>query len=235
MHTITEKKRLRLESYLHYIISDNLVIDEICLVILAKMYKIHIGILYRSDYWTTNKSKDIDTCDIVFAYRGKLNFSYTMQLEEVSLQKDVILSYLDRKDHEHVIDMEEESFINKGPETIACTKWDVDKVQQFDYYRDGFSPQTFIFSESDVDLNCCDYEEPMVSSPQEPVVQTPSSPSPAPPPSPQEPVVIAFAIPISMCEPALWVVLTLCSKHLKVILNIGLRVVGSTQFMVTSC
>ena len=37
-------------------------------------------------------------------------------------KKDVILSYLDRKGHEHVIDMEEQSFINEGPETIACTK-----------------------------------------------------------------------------------------------------------------
>ena len=74
---------------------------------------------------------------------------------------------------------------------MACTKWDIDKVQQFDYYRDGLSPQTFIFSESDVDLNHCDYEEPMVPSPQEPVVPAPRSPSPAPPSSPQEPVVPA--------------------------------------------
>ena len=106
----------------------------------------------------------------------------------------MILSFLDKKGHEHVIDMEEESFINEGPETIACSKWDVDKVQQFDYYRDGLSPQTFIFSESDVDLNCCD-EEPMVQSPQEPVVPDPRSLSPAPPPSPQEPVVAALRSP----------------------------------------
>ena len=89
-NTLTQEKKT--QHYFDYIISETSVIDEIALVMLAKMYDIHVTVLYRFDYWTTNNSKDLDECDITLAYRGKLQFSYTKKLEQVSLQ-----TYIDNK------------------------------------------------------------------------------------------------------------------------------------------
>ena len=122
--SLLKKKKLKLKHYLDYIIAETSIIDEITFVMLTKMYQIHIAVLYKFDYWTTNRSKHLDECDIMLPYRGKFQFSYTKQLEEVSLGTDVEFFFVDNKGYEHRIDMQEEHFLSEGPETITCCELD---------------------------------------------------------------------------------------------------------------
>ena len=71
------KKKWKLNLYLDYIISKNSLIDEIALTMVTKMYCMHIGVLFQYDYWTTNSSKDLERCQMVFACTGKLKFALT--------------------------------------------------------------------------------------------------------------------------------------------------------------
>ena len=70
-HTVTQEEKTQIGK-LFGLHTETFVIDEITLVMLAKMYNIHITVLYTFDYWTTNNSKDLDECDITLAYRGKI-------------------------------------------------------------------------------------------------------------------------------------------------------------------
>ena len=94
---LLHKKKWKLNLYLDYIISKNSLIDEIALTMVTKMYCIHIGVLFWYEYWTTNSSKDLERCQMVFAYRGKLKFAFTQELDEIRLKKEVLLSVVDKK------------------------------------------------------------------------------------------------------------------------------------------
>ena len=51
--------------------------DEIALVLIARMYKVHIASLMSEKYWTTQRNHDISKCQIELAFRGNLTFNDT--------------------------------------------------------------------------------------------------------------------------------------------------------------
>ena len=163
------KKKCKLNLYLDFIISNNSLIDEIALTMVTKMYSMHIGVLFCYDYWTTNKNKDLEMCQIVFAYQGKLKFALTQELEEIMLKNYVSLSVIDCKGKEHPLEIiNYDSFLNKGPEAMECLNpgGDFDVISNMDYYRDRLSPLTI--KASDCDYMSGDLADDAVISDKEP-------------------------------------------------------------------
>ena len=118
----------------------------------TKMYSMHIGVLFQYDYWTTNMSKDLEMCQMVFAYRGKLKLALSQELDEIILKNDVLLSVVDKKGREHPIEVTDyNSFLNEGPESIECQNvcGDFEVISDMDYYRDGLLPLTIMPCDSD--------------------------------------------------------------------------------------
>ena len=96
---------MKLERYVDTVIGDKCHIKEIALLIIAKMYNIHIGVLYCFDFWTTNKEHDIDLCHLVLAYEGCKRYVFTQVLHEITLRDDIPVSVIDKCGVEHNIDM----------------------------------------------------------------------------------------------------------------------------------
>ena len=96
---------MKLECYVDTIISGECHIKEIALLIIAKMYNIHIGVLYSFDFWTTNKEHDIDLCHLVLAYEDHKRYVFTQVLHKITLRDDIQLSVIDKCGVEHNIDM----------------------------------------------------------------------------------------------------------------------------------
>ena len=101
---------MKLECYVNTVINDKCHIEEIALLIIAKMYNIHIGVLYHYDIWTTNKEHDIDLCHLVLAYKGCKWYVFTQVLDEIRLRDDIQVSVIDKCGVEHNIDMYDVNF-----------------------------------------------------------------------------------------------------------------------------
>ena len=56
-------------------------LDEIRLVLFARMKKIHIAFLMEEKYWTTQCNHDFKKCTIVLAFRGNLTFNDTRKTQ----------------------------------------------------------------------------------------------------------------------------------------------------------
>ena len=95
--TLLQKKKEQLCDYLHFIISPNTILDEIEITLIMRMYNIHIGVVIKGSLWTTQLIGDINICDVVLAFMGKLQFSYTVPAPDISLKLDVDLSLCDDK------------------------------------------------------------------------------------------------------------------------------------------
>ena len=52
-------------------------LDELALVIYARMYHVGISIILRTDIWTTRTNGSLKDCDVVLCHHGNLQFSDT--------------------------------------------------------------------------------------------------------------------------------------------------------------
>ena len=50
-------------------------LDEIGLILFARMKKIHIAFLMSEKYWTTHQNHEFKKCNIILAFQGSLTFN----------------------------------------------------------------------------------------------------------------------------------------------------------------
>ena len=78
------KKGILVDDYLDSLIQPGFKIDELGLVIYARMYHIGIGIILQIDFWTTRTNDSPEDCDAVLCFYGNLKFSDTrLKISEV--------------------------------------------------------------------------------------------------------------------------------------------------------
>ena len=65
------------DDYLDSLVQPGFKLDELALVIYARMYHVGIGIILRNDFWTTRTNDSLKDCDDVLCYHGNLQFSDT--------------------------------------------------------------------------------------------------------------------------------------------------------------
>ena len=54
-----------------YIVQPQVPIDEIAIVLLSRVWKIHVCVFLEGKYWTTNKDEALNKATIYLAYLGK--------------------------------------------------------------------------------------------------------------------------------------------------------------------
>ena len=74
-------KGLTREEYLQYMLKPKCPVDELGLLIIACVYRIHIAVVMRDWTWTMGHNYPVDRCTIVLAFRGKLSFMLTCDYE----------------------------------------------------------------------------------------------------------------------------------------------------------
>ena len=71
------KKGILVDDYLDSLVQPGFKIDELGLVIYARMYHIGIGIILHTYFWTTRTNDSLEDCDVVLCFQGNLKFSNT--------------------------------------------------------------------------------------------------------------------------------------------------------------
>ena len=76
---LIRKKGQQLQDYMDYIVQPQTLIDEVAIVLLARMWKIHVCVFLEGKYWTTNKDLALNKATIYLMYTGKNTFYDTMR------------------------------------------------------------------------------------------------------------------------------------------------------------
>ena len=67
-------KKIHIDGYINYIISENQPLDKIAICCFARMYHLHIGIIMDTMYWATHRVHNIQKCDKLLGFMGGLKF-----------------------------------------------------------------------------------------------------------------------------------------------------------------
>ena len=68
------RKGLSLDEYMANIVSPGVPIDELGLMIMAKMYHAHVAVIMKDYTWTTGWNLLAKECKFIFTYTGGLSF-----------------------------------------------------------------------------------------------------------------------------------------------------------------
>ena len=71
---ILARKKMQVEDYINYILSESQPLDEIAICCFARMYHLHVEITMDSMFWTTCQDHDFHKCDKLLGFIGSLNF-----------------------------------------------------------------------------------------------------------------------------------------------------------------
>ena len=82
-----KSKGLSLDNYLCNLRDISIPMDELGLVICARMYHRHIGIILQNDVWCSRMDNDFDKCFIKLAFMGGVLFCDTAFDNEISGRK----------------------------------------------------------------------------------------------------------------------------------------------------
>ena len=69
-----------------------LALEPVGLTIWAHCYRKHVGLIYNSHFWCTEKNNNLDKCDIILVYRGHRIFEPTrvMRTHEMPLYNEAL-------------------------------------------------------------------------------------------------------------------------------------------------
>ena len=72
-----QKKGSNVDDYINFIDKPGTPVDEIGLLIFARMYHLHMCIIMEDRCLTMQHEHDLDRCTVFIAYRGALHFNDT--------------------------------------------------------------------------------------------------------------------------------------------------------------
>ena len=78
-------KGIGMDDYILMISQIGQPLDEIGIVLVARMYHIHVGIVQDKHFWTTRRDHNLDMCTIIFGWQGGLCFSDIKRKANVAL------------------------------------------------------------------------------------------------------------------------------------------------------
>ena len=74
---LIRRKGLTVEDYMYNVVQPHVPLDEIGILLYARMYKIHIAVILEGKYWTTNTDETLNCATLYFVYLGKMKFNDT--------------------------------------------------------------------------------------------------------------------------------------------------------------
>ena len=75
---LIKKKGQQVEDYMDFIVQSQTPINEVAIVLLARMWKTHVCVFLEGKYWTTNKDLALNKASIYLVYVGKNTFYDTI-------------------------------------------------------------------------------------------------------------------------------------------------------------
>ena len=76
-----KRKGITVDEYITALLQPNFVLDQIRIFIFARMYHIHIALIFNDRFLCTNKDNDLGKCEIFLGYFGKMRFMDTRPIK----------------------------------------------------------------------------------------------------------------------------------------------------------
>ena len=86
---ILAKKKIKIEDYCKDLSEMVTLIDQLGLLIIARMYHQHFGVFLKDGVWSTRRDNSLENCTIYFAYNGGSAFCDTVDAPEEFLQEQL--------------------------------------------------------------------------------------------------------------------------------------------------
>ena len=83
---------LTVYQYLSDFVQGKRKVDSLMLLIIARIYHTHIGVVLKDKYWTTHVDNELSRCKIVLVYRGGGDFWNTYTVTEDSVVPGIIIN-----------------------------------------------------------------------------------------------------------------------------------------------
>ena len=81
-------------NYVLRLVKGNYELDELGILIFARMFHIHVGIIYQNSFWCTSVENDLSMYEIILALTGLNIYSEMVVLQNISISCDIyFLSY----------------------------------------------------------------------------------------------------------------------------------------------
>ena len=107
-------KKTMVSDYVNFIIERGSNFNELALMIFSIATKCHIGVIHSNNsMWTTNKSGDMEECDVLFLNRGKLMFEAVESIE-VEHEDEEAKTVAEKEDPTYYPNEEEEDYEGRG-------------------------------------------------------------------------------------------------------------------------
>ena len=74
---LIRRKGLTVEDYMYNVVQPHVPLDEIGVLLYARMYKIHVAVILERKYWTTNRDETLKRATLYLVYLGKMKFNDT--------------------------------------------------------------------------------------------------------------------------------------------------------------
>ena len=109
-----KQKKTTVSDYVNFIIERGSKFDELALMIFSIATKCHIGVIHSNNLmWTTNESRDMEECDVLFLNRGKLMFEAVESIE-VEHEDEEAKTVAEKEDPTYYPEEEEEDYEGGG-------------------------------------------------------------------------------------------------------------------------
>ena len=109
-----KRKKNTVSDYVNFIVERGSKFNELALMIFSISTKCHIGVTHSDNsMWTTNKSGDMEECDVLFLNRGKLMFE-AIESIEVEQEDEEDKTVAEKQDPTYYPEEEEEDYEGGG-------------------------------------------------------------------------------------------------------------------------
>ena len=71
--------KISVEYYIDYIHTPGMPLDLLCIFVLARLYRFHVGLILNKGMWCSNLKKDMQGCKTIFVFQGETDFHETFK------------------------------------------------------------------------------------------------------------------------------------------------------------
>ena len=76
-HLFLQADKICVKHYIDYIHSPGTPLDLLCIFVLARLYRFHVGLIVNKGMWCSNRKKDMQGCKTIFVFQGGTDFHET--------------------------------------------------------------------------------------------------------------------------------------------------------------
>lgn len=108
-----------IELYMQSLLTPGFAVDEIGMLLLCRMYRLRLRVLFHNNFWTALACDKLSACDVFLACTGRYKFSLTLKLEK----HDTLVRKARKRKHQETVTTQEVAPPAVEPEANTKAKY----------------------------------------------------------------------------------------------------------------